>query len=202
MKARICPETLARSTPTFRTNSRPRDYRKVTFSVSPHFTARCPLAPVATNRVYGTVNDDDTVTSGPRGLRLTGIMVSGDWFARSLMRGAGEESGMFSRVIDADDGYTALAETWQCVDDGHAPDVIVIDLQAVGASAARLVTELRASSETQRTFVAVVGMPETEAPVTIRHVDFCTSHGVLSSELADTIMEIAMRAVATPQSRW
>ncbi len=149
----------------------------------------------------GTVNDDDTVTTGPRGLLMTGIMVSGDWFGRSLMSAAGEESAMFSTVIEADDGYTALAETWQCVEDGHAPDVIVIDLHAVGASAGRLVTELRASSETQHTFVAVVGMPKTESPVTIRHVDFCTSHGVLSSELADTIMEIAMRAVATPQSR-
>lgn len=147
------------------------------------------------------VNENDSVTPGTRGLGMTGIMVSGDWFARSVMRSAGEESAMFSQVIEADDGYTALAETWQCVEDGHAPDVIVIDLQSVGASAARLVTELRAAPETQRAFVAVVGMPETESPVTIRHVDFCTSHSVLGSELADTILEIALRAVTAPQGR-
>lgn len=144
---------------------------------------------------------EDMPTSGFRGLRLTGIMVSGDWFARSLLCSAGEESELFSRVIEADDGYTGLAETWQCVEDGHAPDVVIIDLQTVGASAARLVAELRAAPETLRTFIAVVGMPETDAPVTVRHVDFCTSHGVLSSELSDTIEEIAMRAVAAPQGR-
>ena len=149
----------------------------------------------------GFVKADDTGTPGARGLGMTGIMVSGDWFARSVLRSASEESTMFSQVIEADDGYTALAETWQCVEDGHAPDVVVIDLQSVGASAARLVTELRAAPETQRTFVAVIGMPESESPVTVRHVDFCTSHSVLSSELADTILEIAMRAVATPQGQ-
>lgn len=144
---------------------------------------------------------EDIPTSGLRGLRLTGIMVSGDWFARSLLRSAGEESKLFSRVIEADDGYTGLAETWQCVEDGHAPDVVVIDLQSVDSSAARLVAELRAAPETQRTFIAVLGMPETDAPLTVRHVDFYTSQGVLSSELSDTIEEIAMRAEAAPQGR-
>jgi CheY-like chemotaxis protein len=128
-------------------------------------------------------------------------MVSGDWFARSVLRSAGEESDLFSHVIEADDGYTGLAETWQCVEDGHAPDVVVIDVQSVGASAARLVAELRTAPETQRTFIAVVGMPETDAPLTLRHVDFCTTHSVLSNELSDTIEEIAMRAAAAPQGR-
>jgi CheY-like chemotaxis protein len=133
--------------------------------------------------------------------RLTAIVVSADWFSRTLLRSAAVETGVFRHVVEADDGYTALAETWQCVEDGAAPDVIVIDMQAADVSAARLVMELRAAPETRGTLVGLVGMPEIDVDVAVKEVDFCTSCGVLHESLADIMCDLASRSLGAPPSR-
>ncbi len=133
--------------------------------------------------------------------RLTALVVSADWFSRTLLRSAATETGVFHTVVEADDGYTALAESWQCVEDGIPPDVVVIDMQAADASAARLVMEIRAAPELRTAVVGLVGMPDTDPEVTVREVDFCTSSGVLHESLSDIICDLASRSLGAPQSR-
>src|SRR5688572_12452159 len=90
------------------------------------------------------------------GSELFLVVVSEDWFARSVLESLASETGAFAKIIAVDDGYSALAETWQGVVDGMAPNVFLVDLHSVGPSSARLIAELRADVTTSHSYVAVL----------------------------------------------
>src|SRR5205085_6294250 len=96
---------------------------------------------------------------------LSLMIVSEDWFTRSLLKSAAEELDVFQRVVSVDDGYTALAETWDGVADGGAiPEIFLIDQYAMDASGERLVTELRADPATRHVFIAALTPSDSHRP--------------------------------------
>lgn len=158
-------------------------------------------APLGDNGVYPRVNSN-TTNRPERHEGLVAIVVSQDWFARSLLRSALGETGRFETVIEADDGYTALAEAWQAVADRHAADLILIDLATADASVAPMLTELRTAPELQRVLITAIGhSDDCEVPLSPRDFDFVSSCGVLGAELADTADEIAHRVLDLAHAR-
>src|SRR4051812_14363864 len=111
---------------------------------------------------------------------LSLVIASDDWFARQLFADAAQESGAFSQVIAVDDGYSALAETWENVEHGSVPDVYLVDLRSVGLSGQRLITEVRADPLTQHAFIAVL----CEQPAAGEYgADICTALDATSPKL-------------------
>jgi CheY-like chemotaxis protein len=126
--------------------------------------------------------------------RLALVVVSEDWFARSLLRAAAEESGRFGPIVDADDGYTALAETWEGVAIGRVPDVVLVDGASAGPSLRRLIAELRASRETHRIFVAVIGSADEGRQPPLPGVNFQSASSPLDPDLSEIIVNVAQQA--------
>jgi CheY-like chemotaxis protein len=139
----------------------------------------------------------------PNAERLRIIIVSEDWFARSLLESTLRESGMFSRIIAVDDGYTAIAEAWQGVEDGSVPDIILADGALTVMSPAELIRSLRENPETERIFFAVLTEfatePEQEAPE-VEGADFSSPCSAGCTDLAEIVAELACRAVNTVRS--
>ncbi len=127
---------------------------------------------------------------------LSLMIVCDDWFARSLIASVAEESGRFSRVATVDDGYSALAETWQGVEDGAAPNVFIVDTGSVGPSAERLVLELRNDAATENAYVALL-TGEDAAPFS--RADFSASVRLDVEELSELVEAIANAAAVTAQ---
>ena len=124
---------------------------------------------------------------------LTLVVVSEDWFARCLLESLAAETGAFHRVIAVDDGYSALAETWQGVLDGTIPNVFLIDQHSVGPSGHRLVTELRMDPITTHAYIAVLTADE---PLPRNGVDFVSPCTPTQPELPELIELLAARARA------
>lgn len=131
------------------------------------------------------------------GSELFLVVVSEDWFARAILENLAGESGMFEKVLGVDDGYSALAETWQGVEDGWAPNVFLVDLHSVGPSSARLIAELRADPVTSDVYVAVLTPDE---PLAKGGVDFASPCLATQPEMADTVLLLAERARAALQA--
>lgn len=127
----------------------------------------------------------------PIGTGLILVVVSEDWFARSLLENLAAENGSFAKIIAVDDGYSALAETWQGVVDGAMPNVFLIDQHSVGPSAGRLITELRSDPTTLHAFIAVLTPDE---PVARGGIDLASACTPSQPETADVIEMIAARA--------
>jgi hypothetical protein len=121
------------------------------------------------------------------------VIVSEDWFARSLLKGAAEEAETFGRIILADDGYTALAETWQAVEDGCVPEIFLIDQSAADASADRLVAELRADDITRRAYIAVLAPGDAPAK---RGIDLAILGDARHPRLTQMMKLVAARAAS------
>jgi hypothetical protein len=121
------------------------------------------------------------------------LIVSDDWFARAVIALAAEHTERFSRVITADDGYTALAHTWQIVEEGGPLPVYVIDRRSVGVSASRLIIELRNDETTQHAFIAVVAPGES---VVMPGMDFATDAALTNEGMIGALHEIAILAQA------
>lgn len=146
--------------------------------------------------------NSNTTNRSERHEGLVAIVVSQDWFARSLLRSALGETGRFQTVIETDDGYTALAEAWQAVADRHAADLVLVDLATADASVAPLVSELRTAPELHRALITAIGYSEDgEVPLSPQDFDFTSACGVLSAELADTTEEIANRVLDLAHAR-
>lgn len=127
---------------------------------------------------------------------LSLMIVCDDWFARSLLASVSEESTRFQRVTTADDGYSALAETWQGVEDGMPPNVFLIDAASVGPSADRLVLELRNDPATEHAYVVVL---TGEEPVSIPRADYSTSCRLDVGEMTELLESIANAAAISAQ---
>ena len=127
------------------------------------------------------------------GTTLRLVLVSEDWFARSLMEFAARESGFFEEIISVDDGYSALAETWEAVASAEVPNVYLIDKHSVGPSAERLVAELRADPITRDVYVAVLTPDE---PVAKGGIDFAHECEPANPELCEIVASVAARAMA------
>lgn len=125
------------------------------------------------------------------------VIVSEDWFARSVLESLAAESGEFAKIIAVDDGYSALAETWQGVEDGHVPNVFLVDLHSVGPSSSRLVAELRADPVTSSVYIGVL---TPEEPVAKCGVDFATACLPSQPEVADALASLASRARVSLQA--
>lgn len=127
----------------------------------------------------------------PPGTDLILVVVSEDWFARSVLESVAAENGAFARIIAVDDGYSALAETWQGVVDGAMPNVFLIDQHSVGPSAGRLITELRSDPTTLHAYVAVLTPDE---PLAKGGIDLASPCTPSQPEMAEVIRLIAARA--------
>ena len=121
------------------------------------------------------------------------VVVSEDWFARCLLESLAAETGAFAKIITVDDGYSALAETWQGVLDGAAPNVFLIDQHSVGPSGYRLVTELRMDPATANAFIAVLTADE---PLTRTRIDLVSPCTPMQPEVPNLIELLATRARA------
>jgi len=99
----------------------------------------------------------DNLGMAEGGGKLSIVIASDDWFWRSVVALATHRCNRFGDVRAVDDGYTALAETWQMVDDGAPPDVYILDCRGPDPSMARLLLELRADEITRSAYVAVIG---------------------------------------------
>lgn len=141
----------------------------------------------------------------PNAEKLRIIIVSEDWFARSLLESTLRESGMFSHVIAAEDGYTAVAEMWQCIEDGAAPDIILADGALAILSPAQLIRSVRENPETEGIFVAVLtefsAEPEPETPV-VEGADFSVPCSAGCTDLTEIIQELAFRAANSIRGVW
>lgn len=131
------------------------------------------------------------------GSELFLVVVSEDWFARSVLESMASETGRFTKILAVDDGYSALAETWQGVEDGMAPNVFLIDLHSVGPSSARLVAELRADPTTSHVYVAVL---TPEDPVAKGGIDFASPTLPSSPDMSDVLTIVANRAKVSLQA--
>lgn len=120
--------------------------------------------------------------------RLSIAIVSEDWLGRSLFAEAASATLRFSRIIQADDGYTALAEIWQAVDEHTRPDIVLIDQNACDLSIGRLITEIRAAPRTQGIFIAAVA---DDVPPQPFGLDFVAVSGPLQPDLSEVILRIA-----------
>jgi hypothetical protein len=89
--------------------------------------------------------------------QLSLVIVSDDWFWRSIVSLAGHRCNRFHDIVATEDGYMALAHIWQRVEDGTVPDICIMDARADDPSLGRLVTELRADDATRHMFVAAIG---------------------------------------------
>lgn len=141
----------------------------------------------------------------PNAERLRIIIVSEDWFARSLLESTLRESGMFSHVIAAEDGYTAIAEMWQCVEDGSTPDIILADGALAILSTAQLVRSVRENPETEGIFLAVLTEfstePDQETP-TVEGADFSSPCSAGCTDLTEMVQELAFRAANSVRGVW
>ncbi len=134
----------------------------------------------------------------PDAEKLKIVMVSEDWFARSMLASTALDSGLFSRVISTDDGYAAIAETWQCIEDGAAPDIMLADDSLGVMSAEQLCRTLRENRETEGVFVAVLTegsmMADAEVP-RVEGADYATARSAGTMDLATLVQEVTSRAV-------
>lgn len=89
--------------------------------------------------------------------QLTLVIVSDDWFWRSIVSLAGHRCNRFRDIVGTEDGYMALAHIWQRVEDGTVPDLCIMDARADDPSLARLLTEVRADDATRPMYLAAVG---------------------------------------------
>lgn len=123
------------------------------------------------------------------------LIVSEDWFARSLLVQAARETRLFSSVFAVDDGYSALAAVWQCVIDGWRPDAVLIDRHTPAPTAGGLVATLRTDPDTRRIAVAVLApaddCPEPARPDT--RVDIFSTCDAASVELPWVYQAIAAK---------
>jgi hypothetical protein len=159
-------------------------------------TSACAAHPRCPGRSTEPVSGASSNSYWGRGHERLGlVVVSEDWFARSLMRSAAEESARFCPIIDADDGYTALAETWESVAVGRPLSVILIDGSNAGPSVSRLIAEVRSATETQRIFIAIVGQGDGEGPAVHPGANFQCADGVLSPQLSEIVETIAEQAM-------
>lgn len=119
---------------------------------------------------------------------LSLLIVSEDWLGRSLFTDAAATTGQFSRIMLADDGYTALAEIWQAVEDAARPNIVLIDHNACDLSVERLVTEIRSDPRTRSIFIAAVADDTLPA---LFGLDFVAMSGPLQPDLSDVILSLA-----------
>lgn len=141
----------------------------------------------------------------PNAERLRIIVVSEDWFARSLLESAIRESGTFSRVAAVEDGYTAVAEVWQWVEDGAIPDVVLADGALSVMSAQQLLRSLRENPETEGIFFGVLTEASTELepePVAVEGADFLSPCSAGCTDLSELIEELASRAANSVRGVW
>lgn len=132
-----------------------------------------------------------------RGTALSLLIVSDDWFARQLLGNIAKASGHFNDVIAVDDGYSALAETWEGVAQGAPPNVFLIDSFSTDASAGRLVTELRSDDATRDSCIAVLAWGE---PV-LGPIDLIIPCEPISEDIPRVMGAVATHAVAIARSR-
>lgn len=142
----------------------------------------------------------------PNAERLRIIIVSEDWFARSLLESTARETGVFSRVLAVEDGYMALAEMWQWVEDGASPDIILADGALTVMSATQLVRGVRENPETEGIFCGVLtefaSDPDQESPPTVEGADFSAPCSAGCSDLTEILQELASRAANCVRGVW
>lgn len=141
----------------------------------------------------------------PNAERLRIIVVSEDWFARSLLESTLRETGMFSQIIATDDGYNALAEMWQCVEDAAPPDIILADGALSVMSTAQLIRSVRENPETEGIFFGVLTESAAEAdqePPSIEGADFSSPCSAGCSDLTEIVQELAFRAANSVRGVW
>lgn len=128
--------------------------------------------------------------------RLEILIVSEDWFARSLFGNAAEETGIYASIKTAEDAYLALAEIWDSVEAGGAPDVVFLHADLPGMTSLELARRLREDSDTKKVFVAVCGTPG-EPPTVSSDVDFSAACDPATEDVTTMLHEIGLR-VAGP----
>lgn len=128
------------------------------------------------------------------------LIVSEDWFARSLFKTAAQETGLFASIKTAEDGYTALAEVWQSIQDGAAPNAVLIYSELVGMSGPELARRLHEDEDTRKIFIAFCGSSGEPPPVT-DDADFSTSCDAAISDLTEMLRAIGMRLVGADPRR-
>jgi CheY-like chemotaxis protein len=128
------------------------------------------------------------------------LIVSDDWFARSLFGNAAEETGVFASIKTAEDAYLALAEIWDSVEAGGAPDVVFLHADLPGMTGLELARRLREDSDTKKVFVAVCGTPG-DPPTVSADVDFSTACDPATEDVTTMLREIGLRLAGPGQSR-
>jgi CheY-like chemotaxis protein len=129
--------------------------------------------------------------------QLSVIIASEDWFARAMLGSLAEETGLFAKVTTVDDGYSALAETWEEISQGGCPNVFIVDAHSVGPSFGRMVTELRADPATRHVYIAVLTPDE---PVAKDGINFATPCTPAAEHMSDVIELIGARALVSLQT--
>jgi two-component system response regulator len=87
-----------------------------------------------------------TITVQPPGMRVLNVLLIEDsQMDINLVRTALARSDRHTSLTAIENGEEALAYLWQCVDNGHMPDVMILDLNLVGLDGWDILKECKAS---------------------------------------------------------